>query len=241
MYRNLTKLSPGVVASAAMVVLAFASMPRPAYADHDPEHTLLELKGGLGIVKDGLTALELRVFNCEKGIGDGCPGTVGAQGPQGDPGPPGPPGADSNVPGPPGPPGADGADADPAVTDDLQTQIDALNARIDSLHDPDKLVFATSTRTIGGEIGGIAGATTICQDLATSVELGGLTFLPWLSSGATSPATTFTRSSGRYVMVTGEVVAVNWDDLTDGSLLFPIIRDERGLSTSEVSMDRNYF
>ncbi len=47
MYRYLTKLSLGAVASAAVIVVGFASMTGSAYATHDPAHSIEEIKGGL--------------------------------------------------------------------------------------------------------------------------------------------------------------------------------------------------
>ena len=49
-------------------------------------------------------------------------------------------------------------------------------------------------------------------------------FKTWLSTESSSPATRFFRSPGRYVLVTGEVVAESWDDLTDGALAHGIDR-----------------
>jgi hypothetical protein len=82
-------------------------------ADHDPEHSIANLKGGLG-------ALEQRVWDCERGIGGKCPGTkgdtgsqgetgaTGAQGPQGEVGPTGPQG-ETGAQGPQGETGPTGA------------------------------------------------------------------------------------------------------------------------------------
>ncbi len=55
MYQHLTRLSLGAVASAAVIVVVFASMTGSAYADHVLEHEVDNLKGGL-------RALEQRVF-----------------------------------------------------------------------------------------------------------------------------------------------------------------------------------
>ena len=62
MYRYWTRLSLGAVVSAAVVVVGFASMTGSAYADHDPEHSIEDFKGGL-------KALETRVWDCEHGTG----------------------------------------------------------------------------------------------------------------------------------------------------------------------------
>ena len=48
----------------------------PAYADHNVDHVVESLKGGLG-------ALEQRIWDCENGVNGACPGTTGPQGEQG--------------------------------------------------------------------------------------------------------------------------------------------------------------
>ena len=75
MHRHLAfaKLSRGAVAA---FVFSFASMTGPAFADHDIDHVVQNLKGGLG-------ALEQRVWDCENGFEGACPGTTGATGPAG--------------------------------------------------------------------------------------------------------------------------------------------------------------
>lgn len=94
---------------------------------------------------------------------------------------------------------------------------------------PEKFVFITSG-VYAGDLGGIAGADSKCQELAESEDAG----LPgrykaWLaSSSADSPVTRFTRSLSPYVLVNGTIVADNWHDLTDSSLDHPIDLDETG-------------
>ncbi len=105
LHRSVAALAPAALISA--LLLGFSP---PALADHDPEHTLLNLKGGL-------TALEQRVWNCEHGYGTGCPGTkgdkgdTGAAGPQGEVGPIGPQGpvGETGATGPQGAIGVTGA------------------------------------------------------------------------------------------------------------------------------------
>ncbi len=94
---------------------------------------------------------------------------------------------------------------------------------------PEKFVFITSG-VYAGDLGGIAGADSKCQELAESEDAG----LPgrykaWLaSSSADSPVTRFTHSLSPYVLVNGTIVAENWHDLTDSSLHHPIDLDETG-------------
>src|SRR3990167_1079219 len=101
-----------VLPTALLSAMLFG-LSAPALADHTTEHVVDNLKGGL-------CALEKRVWNCENGYGDTCPGTTGPQGPAGadgadgatgPQGPTGPAGADgaTGPQGPAGPAGADGA------------------------------------------------------------------------------------------------------------------------------------
>jgi hypothetical protein len=87
-------------------------------------------------------------------------------------------------------------------------------------------VFVTSSRHTGN-IGGLPGAHAICQALADAAGLGG-TYKAWLSSGLTGPASTMIHSTVPYLLVNGQKVADNWNDLTDGSLRHAIDRDEHG-------------
>jgi hypothetical protein len=85
-------------------------------------------------------------------------------------------------------------------------------------------VFLTSA-VHDGDLGGIPGADTVCQDAAAG--LGG-TWLPWLSAVDVSPATRFTRATVPYVLLDGTEIAASFDDLVDGTLAAPIDVDEAG-------------
>ena len=91
-----------------------------------------------------------------------------------------------------------------------------------------RTVFITSA-TYNGALGGVIGGDTRCQALADAAELSG-TFLAWLSDSTTSPAADpdFVKSAVPYVRVDGVMVASNWADLVDGSLLALIEVDEQG-------------
>lgn len=52
------------------------------------------------------------------------------------------------------------------------------------------------------------------------------TFRAWLSTAESSAADRLLHSRGRYVLVSGLVVAEDWDGLTSGTLIHPIIVDE---------------
>ena len=88
-------------------------------------------------------------------------------------------------------------------------------------------VFVTSSRQ-GGNLGGIQGADEICQNLADSNGFPAGTYLAWLSNSTTSPSDRFVKSNGPYVLKNGTLIANNYDDLTDGTLDFPIVLDETG-------------
>ncbi|MEZ4447879.1 MAG: DUF4215 domain-containing protein [Nannocystaceae bacterium] len=89
----------------------------------------------------------------------------------------------------------------------------------------DRVVFITEDTFTPKAIGKIAGADIECRKAALALGHPDPTvFKAWLSTETESPATRFYRSTGRYVLITGEVVAASWDDLTDGTLLHGIDR-----------------
>jgi hypothetical protein len=83
-----------------------------------------------------------------------------------------------------------------------------------------KLVFVTSGAWVG-DLGGVAGADAKCQQEADAEGVPG-TFLAWISTSTTSPASRFAKSPYRYELIDGTVIANDWDDLVDGSLQNPI-------------------
>ena len=87
-------------------------------------------------------------------------------------------------------------------------------------------VFLTST-TQDGNLGGLSGADTICQGLASTAGLPG-TYRAWLSDDTQSPSTRFSQSDGAYQLINGATVAKSWTDLTDGTLATPITVTETG-------------
>ena len=52
--------------------------------------------------------------------------------------------------------------------------------------------------------------------------------MAWVSDGSNGPADRFTRSSVPYVTRRGTIVARDWADLTDGSLIYPIDVNTQG-------------
>jgi hypothetical protein len=87
-------------------------------------------------------------------------------------------------------------------------------------------VFVTSSTT-DGALGGLAGADAFCQGLADSAVLGG-TWTAWLSTSSPSVDAKDRIPDAQYQLVDGTVIANSKADLTDGSLLAPISRDETG-------------
>jgi cysteine-rich repeat protein len=91
----------------------------------------------------------------------------------------------------------------------------------------DSVVFVTSEIYQGGKLGGLDGADQRCRMRAAiaGVPRSG-TFRAWLSDSTTAAADRLNHSPGRYVLITGLVVADDWDQLTSGTLQRPIDIDE---------------
>ena len=87
-------------------------------------------------------------------------------------------------------------------------------------------IFVTNT-VQDANLGGIAGADELCAGQASDANLEG-EFKAWLSTRTSSVSDRLTHSSGAYVLVNGTVVANDWDDLVDGSILAPINLDANG-------------
>ncbi len=89
------------------------------------------------------------------------------------------------------------------------------------------LVFTTS-QTYTGALGGLSGADTTCQSLATQANLPG-TYKAWLSDATGTPVTRFTHSTVPYTLVDGTTVVANdWSGLISGTLLHAIDKSESG-------------
>lgn len=74
---------------------------------------------------------------------------------------------------------------------------------------------------------GLEGADDHCNQLAAGAGVEG-DFKAWLSTDDLGPVDRMVHSPAPYRLVTGELVANNWADLTDGTLAHPINRDESG-------------
>ena len=92
----------------------------------------------------------------------------------------------------------------------------------------EKVVFVTS-QTYTGNLGGLAGADAKCQERADVAGWSG-TFKAWLSDGTASVFDRFDRDYDDipFVRTDGAMIANGWGDLTDGTLLVAIKRDESG-------------
>jgi TolB-like protein len=94
-----------------------------------------------------------------------------------------------------------------------------------------RIVFVTSARYTGN-LGGVAGADSKCQQVAEAAGLPG-NYKAWLSDKSSSPAATFMRWNGPYVLVDGTEVASNWEGLTEHYHFVPINITETGQDTGE--------
>ncbi len=87
-----------------------------------------------------------------------------------------------------------------------------------------KVVFVTSA-TYSSNLGGLNGADTKCQTLATSANLTG-TFRAWLSDSTTAASSRLTHATVPYVLTDGTLVAADWNGLTSGTLQAAILLTE---------------
>lgn len=98
-----------------------------------------------------------------------------------------------------------------------------------------KRVFITSTKYTASPSGGGIGrdiADTQCQARANAASLGGV-WKVWLSYDGSSAGSRILHSTIPYVGLDGLKIADNWNDLTDGTIQNPIIKDELGGSQAE--------
>jgi hypothetical protein len=168
------------------------------------------------------------------------PGPQGEKGDTGDAGAKGDTG-DTGAQGEPGPPGMQGPPGDDAFFDttgclpgDVVVFTGSVLECVTPL-EPDSRIAFVSSDTFQGDLGnnlgcpdGVAGGDCICETLAGNAGLG-MNFKAWLSTSTDEPAdANFYHHDGPYVRIDGVMVAVSWDDLTDGTLLHPIEVDELG-------------
>ncbi|MDO8498294.1 MAG: DUF1554 domain-containing protein [bacterium] len=100
-----------------------------------------------------------------------------------------------------------------------------------------KRVFVTST-TYNGNLGGLSGADAKCQERANVAGLTG-TYKAWLSDSQTSAAYRLNHFGGPYILLNRLVIANNWADLTDNSIINPIRIDETGIALVDYGLSNN--
>ena len=89
-----------------------------------------------------------------------------------------------------------------------------------------KKVFITS-QTWNGGLGGWQGADAKCQSAADAAGLPG-TYMAWISTSTSTPASRFSITADPYVRIDGTVVANSWVELTSGPLQAQIDINEYG-------------
>ena len=82
---------------------------------------------------------------------------------------------------------------------------------------PSRRIFLTAL-SYNANLGGLAGADQKCQESATGAFLGG-TYKAWLSDSRTHARDRLTHHPGPYRLPTGVMVALDWNDLVDGTLM----------------------
>lgn len=92
----------------------------------------------------------------------------------------------------------------------------------------ERRIFVTNT-VQDADLGGLEGADALCASQAAMAGLDG-EFRAWLSTLGVAAADRLTRSTLRYVLVDGTVIARDWEDLTDGEIAAPIDLDASGQS-----------
>ena len=84
-------------------------------------------------------------------------------------------------------------------------------------HPRTRIVFA-SDRGYQGDLGGLAGADGLCNDMAAEGGLPSGDYRAWMSDATDSPSTRFTHDGGPFQLPDGGIVAQDWADLVDGEL-----------------------
>lgn len=80
-----------------------------------------------------------------------------------------------------------------------------------------RIVFASDTG-YRGNLGGLAGADGLCNDMAAAGGLPSGDYRAWMSDATDSPSTRFTHDGGPFQLPDGGIIAQDWADLVDGEL-----------------------
>ncbi|MCB9739712.1 MAG: SMP-30/gluconolactonase/LRE family protein, partial [Deltaproteobacteria bacterium] len=86
--------------------------------------------------------------------------------------------------------------------------------------------FVTN-EAFAASLGGVTGAHAKCQAAASAANLGG-TWLAWIADSTTYPSIYHDKSTVPYRRLDGGLIALNWNDLVDGTLDNPIDVTELG-------------
>ncbi len=97
----------------------------------------------------------------------------------------------------------------------------------------DNIVFVTSTIQ-PGNLGGLAGADSICQQRATAAGLPG-SYRVWLSTITVPASAHLVQSTAPYRLVDGTLIANNWADLADGTLAATINKNENNVAVTTLT------
>jgi hypothetical protein len=98
-----------------------------------------------------------------------------------------------------------------------------------------KRVFVSSIAVLGGSVGGVNGFDNNCQNLAnnSNQNLSGSTWKAWVSnSGVNAKDRIADAANGYYLVDNTTKIANNLADLTDGSLLNAINKNQNGVTTT---------
>ena len=125
--------------------------------------------------------------------------------------------------------------------------VDGILCKACELYEGARLMFVTSKLYTGADIGGIAGADAHCSTLAETAGLVAaledgqeppeFPFRAWLSTDASSVDARFTKHGLPYITRAGEIIAADWEELTDPAVLKPQITQTE-LPTVTVPADR---
>lgn len=112
-----------------------------------------------------------------------------------------------------------------AYASPFQSSSDSSSGSSGGGSNPAKKIFLTST-VYNGNLGGLSGADQKCQSLATAANLPG-SWKAWLSTDTISAANRLTHSESGYRLLDDSLVANNWADLTDGTIVNGISQTEK--------------
>ena len=182
------------------------------------------MDGGDLVFSDGSVQSRATVDGLQGPKGDA--GAAGPQGPKGDTGATGPQGP-LGLQGAQGPQGSQGVGI---VTKEGLCAI-YISAKVDPPSFCKNFIFQSSTTWSNGNLGGLSGADSVCQQQAINAGLNG-TYKAWLSDGNNSAYSRMTHSTLPYYTPSGTLVANSWNDLTGGNVLNGIATYANGTNIS---------